>query len=39
MSPVGYNTKSSLASQGYEFNGNFEELNFDDMSNLLYQAT
>ena len=39
MSPVGYNNKSSLASQGYEFNNNFEELNFDDMSNLLYQAT
>ncbi|QFR49184.1 hypothetical protein FJR48_05365 [Sulfurimonas lithotrophica] len=39
MSPVGYNTNSSLASQGYEFNGDFEELNFDDMSNLLYQAT
>ncbi|MCW8838293.1 MAG: hypothetical protein OQK11_06295, partial [Thiovulaceae bacterium] len=39
MSPVGYNNNSSLASQGYEFNGNFEELNFDEMSNLLYQAT
>ncbi len=39
MSPIGYNNNSSLASQGYEFNGDFEELNFDDMSNLLYQAT
>ena len=39
MSPVGYNNNSSLASQGYEFEGNFEELNFDDMANLLYQAT
>ena len=39
MSPVGYNTNSSLASQGYEFNSDYEELNFDDMSNLLYQAT
>jgi len=39
MSPVGYNTKTTLRDQGYEFKGQFDELNFDDMSNLLYQAT
>ena len=34
MSPVGYNNDSTLASQGYEFNGAFEELNFNPMMNL-----
>jgi len=39
MAPIGYKTTSSLASQGYEFNGQFDELIFDDFSNLAYQAT
>jgi len=39
LSPIGYDNKTSLTEQDYEFNGQYEELNFDDMSNLLYQAT
>ncbi len=39
MTPVGYKPTSSLTSQGYEFNGQFDELIFDDFSNLVYQAT
>lgn len=34
ISPVGYNNNSLLAEQGYEFNGQFDELNFNDMMNL-----
>ena len=39
MSPVGYNNKTKLREQGYEFNAQFDELNFNDVSNLIYQAT
>ncbi|MCF6330434.1 MAG: hypothetical protein L3I99_02650 [Sulfurimonas sp.] len=39
MSPLGYNNKTKLIEQGYEFNNQFDELNFDDVSNLFYQAT
>ena len=38
ISPVGYNNNSLLAEQGYEFNGQFDELNFNDMMNL-YSAS
>jgi len=34
ISPVGYNNNSLLAEQGYEFDGKFTELNFNDMMNL-----
>jgi hypothetical protein len=34
ISPVGYNNNSRLAQQGYEFKGQFDELNFNDMMNL-----
>ncbi len=34
ISPVGYNNNSSLEDQGYEFDGSFSELNFNDMMNL-----
>ena len=34
ISPVGYNNNSLLAEQGYEFNGQFDELNFNDTMNL-----
>ncbi len=39
MSPLGYNTNSKLADQGYEFDGQYNELNFDDLSHLLANAT
>lgn len=39
MSPVGYNTNSRLIDQGYEFDDNYCELNFDDMSHLIASAT
>ncbi len=39
ISPIGYNTNSRLADQGYEFEGKYNELNFDDMSHLLANAT
>lgn len=39
MSPLGYNTNSRLADQGYEFDDKFCELNFDDMSHILANAT
>ena len=39
MAPVGYKTTSSLSSQGFEFHNGFDELIFDDFSNLVYQAT
>lgn len=32
--PVGYNTDSRLEEQGYEFDGNFTELKFNNMMNL-----
>ncbi|MCK9472367.1 hypothetical protein [Sulfurimonas sp.] len=38
LSPVGYNTNSKLASQGYEFDGKFCELNFDNNCNLFASA-
>lgn len=34
IAPIGYNTKSSLASQGYEFDNAFCELSFDSACNL-----
>lgn len=34
ISPVGYNNDSLLAEQGYEFNDEFDELNFNNMMNL-----
>ena len=34
ISPVGYDNNSLLAEQGYQFNGQFDELNFNDMMNL-----
>ena len=34
ISPMGYNNNSLLAEQGYEFNGQYEEMNFNDMMNL-----
>ncbi|MBU0721671.1 hypothetical protein KJ877_10040 [bacterium] len=34
ISPIGYNTNSKLADQGYEFDGKFCELNFDANCNL-----
>lgn len=39
MSPVGYNNDSKLSDQGYEFDGKYCELNFDEMSHLLASAT
>jgi hypothetical protein len=38
ISPVGYNTTSSLASQGYIFEDKFCELNFDNSCNLFSSA-
>lgn len=38
ISPVGYNTNSKLADQGYEFDGKFCELNFDNNCNLFASA-
>lgn len=35
MSPVGYNNNSSLAEQGFEFDGEFCELNLEKMSFVL----
>jgi len=34
LSPLGYNNDSLLAQQGFEFDDNFYELNFDKMLNL-----
>lgn len=38
LSPVGYNNKTLLASQGFEFKDKFYELNFDNSCNLLYSS-
>ncbi|HEY9204274.1 MAG TPA: hypothetical protein VIM82_08090 [Sulfurimonas sp.] len=38
IAPVGYNTNSKLASQGYEFDGKFCELSFDNNCNLFASA-
>jgi len=38
ISPVGYNNNSSLGEQGYEFDGKFSELNFNDNINLFSKA-
>ncbi|MBU1658434.1 hypothetical protein KKG72_05195 [bacterium] len=38
MSPIGYNTQTKLAYQGYEFNNEYCELNFDDMCDLFSNA-
>ncbi len=34
ISPIGYNNDSRLAEQGFEFDNNFHELNFNNMMNL-----
>jgi len=38
IAPVGYNTNSKLASQGYEFDSKFCELSFDNNCNLFASA-
>ncbi|ABB44270.1 hypothetical protein Suden_0992 [Sulfurimonas denitrificans DSM 1251] len=38
IAPVGYNTNTKLASQGYNFDGEFCELNFDNNCNLFSSA-
>lgn len=38
ISPVGYNTNSKLAAQGFEFDDKFHELNFDNNCNLFASA-
>lgn len=38
MAPVGYNNNSKLAEQGFEFNGDYCELNMDNMCNIFYSA-
>jgi len=38
IAPIGYNTSSTLESQGYEFNGEFEELEFDKSCGLFSSA-
>jgi len=38
IAPVGYNTNSKLASQGYEFDSKFCELNFDNNCSLFASA-
>ena len=38
MSPIGYNNNSTLAEQGYEFDGNYCELNMEAITNLLASA-
>ncbi len=38
MSPLGYNNESTLAEQGYEFDGEYCELNFDANCNLFATA-
>jgi hypothetical protein len=39
MAPVGYDTLTRLADQGYVFDNNYCELNLDEMSHLLANAT
>lgn len=38
IAPVGYNTNTKLASQGYVFENKFNELNFDNNCNLFASA-
>lgn len=38
ISPIGYNCNSKLASQGYAFDGEYCELNFDNNCNLFASA-
>ena len=38
ITPVGYDLDSPLTEQGYEFDGSFHELNFNDMMNLFSKA-
>ncbi|NOQ31733.1 MAG: hypothetical protein GQ570_11480 [Helicobacteraceae bacterium] len=38
MSPKGFNNKTPLRAQGYEFDGEFKELNFDNACNLFGSA-
>jgi hypothetical protein len=38
ISPVGYNNNSPLAEQGFEFDGKFHELNFNDSINLFSKS-
>jgi hypothetical protein len=38
IAPLGYNTNTTLASQGFEFDNNFHELNYEEMHHLIYQA-
>jgi hypothetical protein len=38
LAPIGYNTNTKLAAQGYEFDGNFCEINFDANCTLFASA-
>jgi hypothetical protein len=38
IAPIGYNTKSRLAEQEFEFDDNFHELNFNNMMNLFSKS-
>jgi len=38
LSPVGYDNNSPLAEQGFEYNDEFHELNFNDMMNLFSKS-
>jgi len=38
LSPVGYNNNSRLAEQGFEFDDEFHELNFNNMMNLFSKS-
>lgn len=38
LSPIGYNTNSRLAEQGFEFDDNFHELNFNTMMNIFSKS-
>ena len=38
ISPVGYDNNSPLSEQGFEFDGEYKELNFNDMMNLFSKS-
>ena len=38
ISPIGFDNNSSLTDQGFEFNDEFHELNFNDMMNLFSKS-
>ena len=38
LSPIGYNNNSSLKEQGFEFDDNYHELNFNNMMNLFSKS-